>query len=77
MPGRTLTQEYGLALFLAWGTLSLCWARARLGDRETGVTELLDGPSRHTPIKETSFMSRFSKVCSPRWKLRRKARMEL
>jgi predicted ATPase len=35
-----LSREHGLALYLAWGTLFLCWARARLPDRETGVTEL-------------------------------------
>src|SRR6185437_14465969 len=26
-----VSQEHGLPLFLAWGTLSLSWARARLG----------------------------------------------
>jgi predicted ATPase len=35
-----LSREHGLALYLAWGTLFLCWARARLPDCETGVTEL-------------------------------------
>jgi predicted ATPase len=35
-----LSREHGLALYLTWGMLSLCWARARFGDQETGATEL-------------------------------------
>jgi predicted ATPase len=34
-----LSRQHGLALFLAWGTVALCWANARLHDRETGMTE--------------------------------------
>jgi hypothetical protein len=32
--------EHGLAIALGWGTPCLRWAQARLGDRDTGVTEL-------------------------------------
>jgi hypothetical protein len=32
-----LSQEYRLALYLAWGKAYRGWARARLGDREAGV----------------------------------------
>jgi predicted ATPase len=35
-----LSREHGIAQYLAAGLLSHSWARARLGDRETGVTEL-------------------------------------
>jgi predicted ATPase len=35
-----LGREHGLAIALGWGTPCLRWAQARLGDRDTGVTEL-------------------------------------
>ena len=35
-----LSRQHGIAQYLAAGLLSHSWARARLGDRETGVTEL-------------------------------------
>ena len=35
-----VSQEHGITLYLAMGTVSLCWARARLSDRETGLKEL-------------------------------------
>jgi adenylate cyclase len=35
-----LSRQHGLALFMAWGALPLCWARARLHDRQSGATEL-------------------------------------
>ncbi len=35
-----LSQEHRMGLFLAWGSLHTSWARARLGDRETGAAEL-------------------------------------
>jgi class 3 adenylate cyclase/predicted ATPase len=35
-----LSQKHGTALYLAIGAVHSSWARARLGDRETGVTEL-------------------------------------
>ena len=35
-----LSREHGLSLYEAYGTIYLSWARARLGGRETGVTEL-------------------------------------
>jgi predicted ATPase len=38
-----LSQDYGLALYLAWGKAYRGWARARLGDREAGVRELREG----------------------------------
>jgi predicted ATPase len=34
-----VSREHGIALYLAMGTISLCWARAELSDRETGLTE--------------------------------------
>ena len=33
-------REYGTALYVALGALADAWARARLGDRETGIAEL-------------------------------------
>jgi predicted ATPase len=35
-----LGREHGPAIALGWGTPCLRWAQARLGDRDTGVTEL-------------------------------------
>ena len=35
-----LSRAHGLSLYLTYGAVFLGWARARLGDRETGVTEL-------------------------------------
>ena len=35
-----LSREHGLALYLALGALPLAWARAKLGDRDAGSTEL-------------------------------------
>jgi predicted ATPase len=35
-----LGRDHGLAIALGWGTPCLRWAQARLGDRDTGVTEL-------------------------------------
>jgi class 3 adenylate cyclase/predicted ATPase len=43
-----LSHEHGLALFLSEGTATLGWARARLGDRETGVRELRESIAVHT-----------------------------
>ncbi|MGO8917191.1 MAG: tetratricopeptide repeat protein [Stellaceae bacterium] len=43
-----LSRENGLALYLAWGTLPLCWGRARLDNRETGVTELRQALAAYT-----------------------------
>jgi predicted ATPase len=35
-----LGREHGMALYLAWGEVLSYWARARLGDRESGMTGL-------------------------------------
>jgi predicted ATPase len=35
-----LSREHGMALYLAWGEVLSHWARARLGDRESGMTGL-------------------------------------
>ncbi len=35
-----LSREHGMATFLNWGLLLSGWARARLGDREAGTTQL-------------------------------------
>jgi predicted ATPase len=35
-----LSREHGLTQFALWGALLNAWARARLGDRETGLAEL-------------------------------------
>ncbi|MBV8108028.1 MAG: AAA family ATPase [Hyphomicrobiales bacterium] len=35
-----LGREHGMALYLAWGEVQSNWARARLGDRESGMTGL-------------------------------------
>ena len=39
VPGE-LGRHHGMALYLAWGEVHSNWARARLGDRESGVSEL-------------------------------------
>jgi ATP/maltotriose-dependent transcriptional regulator MalT len=38
-----LSQEYGLAQFLAWGNAFRGWAKARLGGRDVGVREMREG----------------------------------
>lgn len=38
-----LSQNYGFAMYLAWGNAYRGWAKARLGDREAGVSELREG----------------------------------
>jgi class 3 adenylate cyclase/predicted ATPase len=35
-----LGREHGMAMYLAWGEVHSNWARARLGDRESGMTGL-------------------------------------
>jgi class 3 adenylate cyclase/tetratricopeptide (TPR) repeat protein len=35
-----VSQEHGITLYKAMGTVSLCWARARLSDHETSLNEL-------------------------------------
>jgi predicted ATPase len=35
-----LSREHGMALYLAYGEMPAIWARARLGDRQRGVTGL-------------------------------------
>jgi predicted ATPase len=37
-----LGREHGMAWYLAWGDVHANWARARLGDRESGMTGLRD-----------------------------------
>jgi hypothetical protein len=37
-----LSREHGMALWLAFGEVLSSWARARLGDRESGMTGLRD-----------------------------------
>jgi hypothetical protein len=43
-----LGRVHGLALYFTWRTLLLCWARARLSDREAGVTELRHAITAYT-----------------------------
>ena len=43
-----LGQEHGLAIALGWGTPCLCWARARLGERDTGLTALTQAVAVYT-----------------------------
>jgi predicted ATPase len=38
-----LSQEYGLTQWLAWGNTFRGWAKARLGGRNVGVTEMQEG----------------------------------
>jgi adenylate cyclase len=38
-----LSQEHGIARYLAWGKTYRGWAKARLGDRDAGVRELREG----------------------------------
>ena len=51
------------------------WARARLGDRETGVTELRQALAAYTD-QGNKVWCRSSKVCSPSSKPKGKARTE-
>jgi class 3 adenylate cyclase/predicted RNase H-like nuclease len=55
-----LSREHGIALNLAQGALSSSWARARLGDRETGVTELRQAL--------TAYLSQGNKLFAPFFK---------
>ena len=41
-----LSREHGMALYLAYGEVDLNWARARLGDRENGMTGLREALAR-------------------------------
>ena len=43
-----LGREHGLAVALAWGTPCLCWARAQLGERDTGLTALAQAVAAYT-----------------------------
>jgi len=43
-----LSQEHGIALYLAIGALDSGWTRTQLGDRETGVTELRQALAAYT-----------------------------
>jgi predicted ATPase len=43
-----LSQEHSIALYLTGGALSCAWARARRGDRETGVADLRQALAAHT-----------------------------
>ena len=42
-----LGREHGLAIALGWGTPCLCWARAQLGERDTGLTTLTQAVAAH------------------------------
>jgi predicted ATPase len=61
-----LSREHGMALFLAYGEVYSTWERARLDDRETGVSELLrplaayvdQGNKLHAPL----FQGRLAEV---------------
>jgi class 3 adenylate cyclase/tetratricopeptide (TPR) repeat protein len=54
-----LSRRHGLALFLAWGTVALCWANARLHDRETGMTEFRAALAAYTDQGNRFFASFF------------------
>ena len=43
-----LGREHGLAIALGWGTPCLCWARAQLGERDTGLTALTQAVAAYT-----------------------------
>ena len=43
-----LGREHGLAIALGWGTPCLCWARAQLGERNTGLTALTQAVAAYT-----------------------------
>ena len=43
-----VSREHGLPQFALWGALSNAWARARLGDRETGLAELREALEAYT-----------------------------
>jgi predicted ATPase len=54
-----LSRQHGLALFMAWGALPLCWARARLHDRQTGATELRRALAAYTDQGNKYFVPLF------------------
>ena len=43
-----LGREHGLAIAVGWGTPCLCWARAQLGERNTGLTALTQAVAAYT-----------------------------
>jgi tetratricopeptide (TPR) repeat protein len=43
-----LSREHGLPTFSAWGAACNAWARARLGDRQTGVAEFREALDKYT-----------------------------
>jgi predicted ATPase len=52
-----LSREHGMALWLAWGEVQSIWARASLGDRESGITGLREAV--------TGFLGQGNKVFAP------------
>jgi hypothetical protein len=52
-----LSREHGMALYLAWGEMQSNWARARLGDRESGMTGLREAL--------TAYLDRGNKLYAP------------
>ncbi len=67
-----LSQDHGVALYIALGTLSSSWARARL-TTVSPERQSLGWRSRHTPSKETNCLYHSIKVCSPSSMLKCKA----
>jgi predicted ATPase len=59
-----LSRQHGLALFMAWGALPLCWARGRLHDRETGATELRRALAAYTDQGNRYFLPLFQGLLS-------------
>ena len=48
--------EHGLPQYARWGALSKAWARARLGDRETGLAELREALEANTGTGRGQFL---------------------
>jgi len=52
-----LAREHGMALYLTWGEVYSSWARAWLGERETGILELRKAL--------TEYLCQGNKLCAP------------
>jgi predicted ATPase len=54
-----LAREHGLALYVMWGTLIFAWARAHLGERETGMREIGNALAAHAEQGNKLFVPLF------------------
>ena len=70
-----LGREHGLALYLAAGTLTSAWARAKLGDRDAGASRMLrQAMADNAMIKATGCICHLSRGAARGNRPRREAR---